>query len=255
MSSNSFIAQYALNRLEKVVTDSIPVEITSRIDKFEIAADYRESAKGDTQLFDYPNKLLKYRYVVSLVLTSDGERAGKTVILALDRKNNSVPAMFLSETIDPKKAGIKALEMANIFDNAKLIVAVKREVSTTQNEENDLSHIAIAEIRKTRYDNIFSRLVQNNIKKVREKEYGFEVNRSTTREVYYHLKDAVESNKVSSVPMEVFSEMKLLERKKETGEIAAHEGYQANAVLAYGVALKVSDEMWDAPQVKRNDNW
>ena len=255
MSSNSFIAQYALNRLEKVITDSIPVEITSRIDKFEISADYRESAKGDTQLFDYPNKLLKYRYVISLVLTSDGERAGKTVILALDRQNNSVPAMFLSETIDPKKAGIKALEMAAIFDNAKLIVAVKRESGTIQNEENDLSHIAIAEIRKTRYDNIFSRLVQNNIKKVREKEYGFEVNRSTTREVFYHLKDAVESNKVSSVPMEVFSEMKLLERKKESGEIAAHEGYQANAVLAYAVALKVSDEMYDSPTVKRNENW
>jgi len=164
-------------------------------------------------------------------------------------------AMFLSETIEPHKAGIKALELAVIFDNAKLIVGVKREVSTTQSEENDLSHIAIAEIRKTRYDNIFSRLVQNNIKKTREKEYGFEINRSTTREVYYHLKESVESNKVASVPMEVFSEMKLLERKKESGEIAAHEGYQANAVLAYAVALKVSDEMFDKPKVKRNENW
>jgi len=255
MNQNTFIAQYTLNRLEKSVTDSVPVEITSQIDKFTISADYRETPKGDTQLFDYPTKLLKYRYVVSLVLTSEGERAGKTVIVALDRTNNSVPAMFLSESIDPKKAGIKALELAAIFDNAKLIIGVKREVSTTQNEENDLSHIAIAEIRKTRYDNIFSRLVQNNIKKVREKEYGFEINRSSTREVFYHLKDSVESNKVSSVPLEVFSEMKLLERKKETGEIGSHEGYQANAVLAYAVALKVSDEMYDKVTVKRNENW
>ena len=255
MSQNSFIAQFALNRLEKVIPDSIPIEISAQIDRFDIAADYRGSAKGDTQLFDYPNKLLKYRYCVSLVLTSDGERAGKTVILALDRQNNSVPAMFLSETIDPKKAGVKALEMAALFDNAKLIVTVKREVSTTQNEENDLSHIAIAEIRKTRYDNIFSRLIQNNIKKVREKEYGFELNRSTAREVYYHLKDSVESNKIASVPMEVFNEMKLLERKKESGEIGSHEGYQVNAVLAYAVALKVSDEMYDKPKVKKVEMW
>lgn len=255
MSNNTFIEQYALNRLAKVVPDSIPIVITSQIDKFNITADYTESNKGDIQLFDYPNKLLKYRYVVSLVLTSDGERAGKTVILVLDRKNNSVPAMYLSETIDPKKAAIKALELAAIFDNARLIVGVKREVSTTQNEENDLSHIAISEIRKTGYMNIFSRLVQSNIKKTREKEYGFEINRSSTREVFYHLKDSVESNKVESVPMEVFSEMKLLERKKESGEIGAHEGHNTNAVLAYAVALKVSDEMWDKPGVKRNDNW
>lgn len=255
MNQNTFIEQYALNRLEKTVPDSIPVSITSQIDKFHITADYKEVSKGDTQLFDYPSKLMKYKYVVSLVLTSDGERSGKTVILVMDRENNSVPAMFLSETIDPKKAGIKALELAAIFDNAKLIVGVKREVSTTQNEENDLSHIAINEIRKTRYDNLFSRLIQNNIKKTREKEYGFEINRSTTREVYYHLKDSVESNKVQSVPLEVFTEMKILERKKETGEIAAHEGHEANAVLAYAVALKVSDEMYDKIRVKRSDMW
>jgi phage terminase large subunit-like protein len=255
MNQNTFIEQYALNRLEKVVPDSVPVNITSQIDKFQISADYTENAKGDTQMFDYPNKLIKYRYVVSLVLTSDGERAGKTVAIVLDRQNNSVPAMFLSETIDPKKAGYKALELAAIYDNAKLIIGVKRETDTAKNEENDLSHIAINEIRKTRYDNIFSRLIQNSIKKTREKEYGFEINRSTTREVFYHLKDSVESNKVPFVPMEVFSEMKILERKKETGEIAAHEGYEANAVLAYAVALKVSDEMYDRPRVKRSEMW
>lgn len=255
LNENTFIEQYALNRLEKSIADSINVEITSRIDKFEISADYREANKGDTQMFDYPNKLIKYRYVVSLVLTSDGERAGKTVIVVLDRQDNTVPAMFISETIDPKKAGIKALELAAIYDNAKLIIGVKRETTTSQNEENDLSHIAINEIRKTRYDNIFSRLIQNNIKKTREKEYGFEINRSSTREVFYHLKDSVESNRVLSVPLEIFDEMKQLERKKETGEISAHEGYEANAVLAYGVALKVSDEMYDKPRVKKSEMW
>lgn len=255
MTQNTFIAQYALNRLEKTVTDSIPVYISSKIDKFEITADYQENKTGDTLMFDYPNKLYKYRYVVSLVLTSEGERAGKTVILALDRLSNSVPVMFLSDNIEPNKAAIKALELASIYDNAKLIVAVKRESGTIQNEENDLSHIAIAEIRKTRYENIFSRLVQNNIHKTREKEYGFEINRSTTREVFYHLKEAVESNKVTALPLEVFSEVKLLERRKDTGEIAAHEGYQANSVLAYAVALKVSDEMYDVPRVKKSEMW
>jgi len=50
-------------------------------------------------------------------------------------------------------------------------------------------------------------------------------------------------------------EIKLLERKKETGEVNAREGYQANAVLNYSIALKIHDELYDKPKVKKSDRW
>jgi len=255
MSENTFIENYALNRLEKNVPGSIPIQITSQIDNFVIAADYREHDKGDVQLFDDPNYLYKYRYVAVLVLTSDSERGDSTVSLVFDRESNTVPALYTVDDVMPKKAALRALEMAAIYDNARLVVAVKKEVGTTQNEENDLGHIAITEIRKTHYDNIYSRLIQHDIRKKREREYGFRINRSTSREIYYNLKDAMETNKVKSVPLEVFNEAKLLERKKDTGEIGVKEGHQGNAILAYAIALKVSDEMRDDVKVKMSDRW
>jgi len=150
---------------------------------------------------------------------------------------------------------LEILEIAALFDNAKLAVAVQKEIGNSQSEEYDLSHIAMAEIRKVRYENIYSRLTRNDKKMKPEREYGFEVNRSTTREVYYNLKEKLETNKIPSVPLEVLDEVKLLERKKETGEINAREGYQANSILGYSIALKINDEMHDKPKVKKTDRW
>jgi len=255
LTANTFIEQYALNRLQKVVPGSIQIQITSRIDGYKISASYEENIKGDVQLFSIPNLQYSYRYICILALTSEAERGGNTVIAVIDRQDLTIPVMLISNNLSPKKAGIKALELANIFANAKLVVAVKKEIGTAQNEENDLSHIAIAEIRKTRYDNIYSRLSMNEIKKKREREYGFEVNRSTTREIYYNLKDFVESARITSIPLEMLEEAKLLERKKDTGEISAHEGYQTNAILAYSIGLKIHEEMWDEVKVKKVKDW
>lgn len=255
MNESTFVEDYALKRLEKNVPGSIPIQITSQIDKFIISADYKENDKGDVQLFDDPNYLYKYRYIVSLVLTADSERGDSTVALVFDRESNTVPCLYTTDNVMPKKAALRALEMASIYDNARLVVAVKREVGTTQNEENDLGHIAIDEIRKTHYDNLYSRLIQHNIRKKREREYGFRINRSTCREIYYHFKEMAEANKVTSIPLEVFNEAKLLERKKDTGEISTREGHQENAIMAYSIALKVSSEMRDEVKVKISDRW
>ncbi|MCE5332694.1 MAG: hypothetical protein LLF95_11230 [Bacteroidales bacterium] len=253
ITQNTFIEDWAIKRLEKNVPGSINVTTSHSINKYKITAEYRESDSGDVQLFDVPNtNIYNYRYLCVLVLRAEGERGGKTTITVFDRVNMFVAAYFESEEITPQKAGKKALEMAALFDKAKLVVAVQKEVGTTQNEENDLSHIAIQEARKIRYDNIYSRLSVNNIKLDREREYGFQVNRSTTREVYYNLKEFVETNKITDVPLEILNDIKLLERKKETGEVNGREGYQVNAVLSYAIALKIHEEMYDKPSIKRN---
>lgn len=254
-AQNMFIEDWAVRKLEKVVPGSIDVNITSEITKNKFSSDYTENIKGDVQLFDDPNKLYHYRYICVAVLRSEGDRGGKTIIQVLDRLTMQIACYFESDSITPQKTGKKAIEIAALFDNAKLVIAVHKEIGNAQSEENDLSHIALAEVRKVQYENIYSRLTVNDVKLKREREYGFEVNRSTTREVYYNLKEKLESNKVPAVPLEVLDEIKLLERKKETGEVAAREGYQANAVLNYSIALKIHDEMYDRPKVKKSDRW
>jgi phage terminase large subunit-like protein len=255
MQESTFVEDWAIRKLEKVVPGSIDVLITSQIIKNKFSADYAESSKGDVQLFEDPNKLYHYRYICVAVLRSEGDRGGKTVIQVLDRLTMQIVAYYESDDITPQKTGKKAIEMASLFDNAKLAIAVHKEIGNAQSEENDLSHIALAEVRKVKYENIYSRLTQNDIKKKREREYGFEVNRSTTREVYYNLKEKLETNKLPNVPLEVLSEIKLLERKKEDGSVNAREGYQSNAVLNYSIALKIHDEMYDKPKVKKSDRW
>ncbi|MCK5614713.1 hypothetical protein KAR91_73305 [Candidatus Pacearchaeota archaeon] len=254
MNENTFIEQYALNRLEKEVSGSINIQLTSQIEDYKIATDYQENDSGDVQLFDYPYKTHNYRYICVLVLRSEGERGGNTSIAVIDRMNLEVVSFFESNTIGANKAAKKAIEMSHMYDTAKLVVAVKDTVQT-QNEEQDLSHIAIREIKKVRYDNLFSRLKVHDIKHKREKKYGFEVDRSTSREIYYHLKEQVETAKINVVPLEIFNEIKLLERKKETGEINAKEGHLTNAVLAFGIALKVDEEMYDKVTVKKSNSW
>ena len=229
---------------------------TSNIEKGKVRASHTENDNGDIQLFEEPNtNLYHYRYICVAVLRAEGDRGGKTIIQVLDRLTMQIVSYFESEDITPQKSGKKAMEMAALFDNAKLAVAVQKEIGNSQSEEYDLSHIALSEIRKARYENLYSRLTLNDIKMKREREYGFEVNRSTTREVYYNLKENLETNKIPSVPLEVLDEIKLLERKKETGEINAREGYQANSVLGYSIALKINDEMHDKPKVKKSDRW
>lgn len=253
---NTFVESWAIKKLEKTVPGAINIQVTSAIEKYKVKSSFTENDKGDIQLFEVPNtNLYNYRYICTLVLRSEGERGGKTIIQVFDRVEKIVVSCFESEDITPTKAGKKALELAALYDNAKLVVAVQKEIGTTQNEENDLSHMAIAEIRKTRYENIYSRLSIHNIKLNREREYGFIVNQSTTREVYYNLKEQIETNKIQSVPLDVLENIKLLERKKETGEVNGREGYQVNAVLAYSIGLKIHEEMYDKPKVKIGERW
>ncbi|MEN6621964.1 MAG: hypothetical protein ABFD50_10490, partial [Smithella sp.] len=254
MNENTFIAEYALKALAKKITGAINIFITSTIQTYKISTGYEENDAGDVQLFDYPYKLHNNRYICVLVLKDEGERGGDTAIIVFDRLNTTVAALYRSDTITPQKAGKKALLMAHLYDEAKLAVAVKKEVGETQTEGNDLSHIAISEIRKVRYNRIYSRLSVNNIKLRREKEYGFEINRSATREIFYNLKEKAETAKISEVPMGVYEEISILERKKETGEVNAREGHQVNTALAYSIALKINDEMYDKVTVKKADH-
>lgn len=256
LTQNTFIEDWAIRKLELNTPGSVNIQVTSLIDRFKVSASFTENDSGDIQLFEVPNtNLYNYRYICVLILRSEGERGGKTIIQVFDRVEKIIVAYFDSEEIPPHKAGKKALELACLYDNAKLVVGVEKEQGQTQNEENDLSHMAIAELRKVRYSNIYSRLSVHNIKLNREKEYGFLINRSTTREVYYNLKEQLETNKIQSVPLEVLEDIKLLERKKETGEVNGREGYQVNAVLAYSVALRVHEEMYDKPRVKKAEMW
>lgn len=257
-SENSFIEEWALNKLEKLVIDSIPIEITSQKVRSKngntsrLSVEYRENDSGDVQLFNIPDSHYHNRYICVVVMKSEAERGGTTCILIYDRLSNCVSAMYDEDVINHRKIAYRSLEMAYLYDKAKLVVCIKKETGSAQNEENDLGHIIIQEIRKIGYDKLHSRLTINNIRKKREREYGFEVSRSTSREVYLNLKDKAETNKINELPLSVFEDMSVLERKKEDGSIDGQDGKEINRCLAYSVALKVSDEWSDKPIIKNN---
>ena len=250
-NENTFIEQVFLDRLSKLTIDSVNFQITSRQERFKFHVEYKENEKGDVQLFDYPTKLHKYRYLCVLVLRKEADRGGETVIMIVDRLNLSVPAMIVSDQLTATKAAKRAIELASMYDMAKLVVCVQNEYGTAAPEELDMGHMAIKEIRSIHYDDLYSRLSVNDIQMKREREYGFEINASTRREIYYNLKETIKKNSIENIPLKVLNEISLIERKKETGEIEAKEGQQINCALAYSVALKVSAEMYDKPKIKK----
>lgn len=252
---NTFIEQYALTKLEKNAIDSIMVLLTSQTLQYKMTVSYEENDSGDVQLYDYPYMTHSYRYICVMVPKKEGERGGNTTILVYDRLKSYIAALFSSSSITSKKAAKKALQLANLYSKAKLVFATPNKLGQSMTEEYDFSHIAIAEARKLRYEAIYSRLTFNDIKRKREKEYGFEVNQSTMREVYYNLKEMVESAKVKELPADIFNDIALLERKKETGEVNAKEGHSTNGALAYAIALKVDDEMYDKVILKKKKDW
>jgi phage terminase large subunit-like protein len=260
---STFIEEWALNKLEKLAVDSIPVEITSQEilskngNTSSMSVEYRENDAGDVHLFDNPDLHYHNRYICVTVMKSEAERGGTTCILIYDRLNNCVPAMYDEDIINPRKVAHRSLELSYLYDKAKLVVCIKKESGSSQNEELSLGHVIIQDIRKIGYDKLHTRLTVNNIRKKREREFGFEVSRSASREIYLNLKDKAETNKINELPLRVLEDISVLERKKEDGSIDGQDGKEVNRALAYAVALKVSDEWTDKPRIKnsRKDKW
>jgi phage terminase large subunit-like protein len=260
---SKFIADWALSRLAKLVIGSINVNLTSQeiiarngnVKNYSVT--WEDNDKGDTQMFEYPDTHYHYRYIVVVVTKSESERNGTSTIMVYDRMSKVVSCMYDQDMNNPRRIAKKAVELSWLYDKAKLVVANKKVVGSAQNEELDISHSVLTEIRKIGYDKLHSRLTINDIKKKREREFGFEVNRSTSREIFIHLKDEVETNKIGQLPLEVYNDISILERKKDTGEIDFQDGHEGNRGLAYSIALKVDDEMSDAIIIKNNerDSW
>jgi len=173
MKENTFIDQWALNKLEKLISGSVNVLLTSQeiiarngnVKNFSVS--YDENPKGDVQLFELPDTHYHHRYIAVVVTKSESERNGTSSIIVYDRLNNVVSCIYDNESITPRRIARKALEIAYLYDKAKLVVANKKTVGTSQNEELDISHSVLSEIRKIGYDKLHSRLTVNNIKKTR----------------------------------------------------------------------------------------
>ena len=254
---NTFIADFALRVLAKKVIGSVMANLTSQKvmsrngNSSSMSVDFDENDKGDVQMFNYPDSYYLNRYICVVVLKSEAERSGTTCILVYDRLNKVVASMYdVGDTISPRSVAKKAMEMSYLYNKAKLVISIKKDASV-KGEGLDLSHMVIQEIRKIGYDNLHFRLAVNDIENKREREFGFEVDRSTSREVYLNLKDLAERNKIDELPLEVFEDISMLERKKETGEIDGREGHEINRGLSYAIALKVDDEWSEKPTRKK----
>ena len=258
---NSFIEQWAIDKLDNNIVDSFPVEITSQqmiarnghTKLFEV--DYKDRDSGDVQMYDYPNAMYSNRYICVVVVKSEAERNGTSCVMVYDRMNKSVVALYDVDMINPRKIAMKSLELAHLYNRCKLVVCVKKSNGQAKNEENDISHMVIQNIRKIGYSKLHTRYSINNVMHTTETEYGFEVNVSTLREVYMHLKDQAETQKIKELPQEVFDDITKIERKKESGAIDAREGHEINRGLAFSVALKVDDEWSSKPVIRKAERY
>ena len=254
---NSFIADWALRSLEENIAGSFDAFVTSQMvparnGRKSMEVTFEESFKGNVQLFDNPYRHYKHRYITVMVLRSEMERNAKSSILVYDRMEKMVSALYQDDDMNPRRITKKALEIAHLFGKTKLVVAVKKNGSMTNSEESDLSHMALQELREFEYDNIHLRLKINDITKKREPQYGFEVNPSTSRELYINLKDKLESHNIKVIPNEVYTDITNIERKPETGQIQPREGTEANTGLAYAIAVKVDGEWHDKPIIRNS---
>ena len=255
LGEKKFIDEKVLEVLEKNIAGYIPVEITANIEGYSVATEFKERDDGIFQMFDRPNYLYNYRYITVLIVKRENEAREKTVLLTYDRELKLVVAYFESYDISPQDAGKTALKMAHLYSVAKLVVVIRKQSTSDKTEENALSHIAIGELRKVRYENIYSHLKMNDIKHKREREYGLAADKNTTREMYYNLKEFVEHRQVKELPLEILSEIKMLERKKDSGEVGAGDGHSDSAALAYAAAVKIGEEMYNDVTPKKSGRW
>lgn len=251
LTASSFIANHAINRLIDNIQGFIMHKLTYSVEKYKVVHEYVEAEDGNVMIYDFPNRYYKHRYISVLSLPNGGIHGGETVIEVYDRHTKATAALFHSDKLSPTQAGEMALALSFMYSNARLVVNIEKETEQAKTEENDIAQIALRTIRSVRYDNIFSRVVRDRIKHTREREYGYIINSSTKRDIFYHLKEKVEKNEVREVPIEVFEEVRTLERKSEDGMIDVPEGMPHQFAVSHAVAVKVDDEMMDDVAYRR----
>lgn len=202
--------------------------------------------KGDEErlwvwLMPENEKTLRDRYIVAVDVGGTGEKADYSCILVADRIamcEGGVPeiAACWHGHIEHDKLAWKAVAIARAYNNALLVIE-SNTLETEGTEGNNFEYI-LTEI-AGKYNNLYCRTSQIEIKQGRPRRWGFHTNSSTKPMVINFLVKALRDSLYIERCLQTTYELDLYEFKENGRETGAIEGNHDDRVMATAILVWV----------------
>ena len=187
------------------------------------------------------DETLRDRYVVAVDVGGTSDKADYSCILVADRQSMSeggVPeiAACWHGHIEHDRLAWKAVEIARAYNNALLVIEANT-LETEGTEGNNFEYI-LNEI-ANKYNNLYCRTSQIEIKQGRPRRWGFHTNSSTKPMVINFLIKALRDGLYIERCIDTTYELDLYEFKENGKEMGAIEGNHDDRVMATAILVWV----------------
>ena len=184
---------------------------------------------------------LRDRYIVTVDVGGVSEKSDYSCIVVADRLpmlDGGVPeiAACWHGHIEHDRLAWKAVEIARAYDNALLVI--EANTLETENTEGDNFEYILNEI-AGKYNNLYSRTSQQEIKQGRPRRWGFHTNTSTKPMVINFLIKALRDGLYIERCLQTTYELDLYEIKENGKEMGAVEGNHDDRVMATAILIWV----------------
>ncbi len=182
---------------------------------------------------------LRDRYIVAVDVGGTSDKADYSCILVADRLamlDGGVPEIVACwhGHIEHDRLAWKAVELARAYGNALLII--EANTLETEGTEGDNFEYILNEI-AGRYNNLYSRTSQLEIKQGRPRRWGFHTNSSTKPMVINFLIKALRDGLYIERCLQTTYELDLYELKENGKEMGAVEGNHDDRVMATAILI------------------
>lgn len=182
---------------------------------------------------------LRDRYIVAVDVGGVSDKADYSCIVVADRLamlEGGVPeiAACWHGHIEHDKLAWKAVEIARAYGNALLII--ESNTLETEGTEGDNFEYILNEI-AGKYNNLFSRTSQQEIKQGRPRRWGFHTNNATKPMVINFLIKALRDELYIERCLQTTYELDLYELKENGKEMGAVEGNHDDRVMATAILI------------------
>ena len=210
---------------------------------FEPLAPGERSDKNTLSVWLMPEKddTLRNRYIVAVDVGGTSDKADYSCILVADRLamlEGGVPeiAACWHGHIEHDQLAWKAVEIARVYNNALLVIEANT-LETEGTEGNNFEYI-LNEI-ADKYNNLYCRTSEIEIKQGRPRRWGFHTNSSTKPMVINFLIKALRDSLYIERCLQTTYELDLYEFKENGKEMGAIEGNHDDRVMATAILVWV----------------
>ena len=210
---------------------------------FEPLAPGERSDENTLSVWLMPEKedTLRDRYIVSVDVGGTSDKADYSCILVADRMSmleGGVPeiAACWHGHIEHDQLAWKAVEIAHAYNNALLVI--EANTLETEGTEGDNFEYILNEI-ANKYNNLYCRTSQIEIKQGRPRRWGFHTNSSTKPMVINFLIKALRDGLYIERCLQTTYELDLYEFKENGKEMGAIEGNHDDRVMATAILVWV----------------